>query len=444
MGEPLKPDELEHFRRLTGRPQPPTQRVEEFWGVIGRRGGKSRAIAVLIVYLAALCDFRAKLSRGETGVVLCIAPSQTQAQVVLNYTAGILEASPILAKLIEKQTSETIVLTNGVVIDVRSASFRRLRGQTCIGVIADEAAFWHSDESANPDIEILNAVRPSLGTTGGPLVVISSPYARRGAVWDAFRQHYGPEGDRQILVARGSTRDLNPSYAQEKIDREYERDPAYAAAEFGGEFRTDIEGFVTVEAVQACTDAARERPYDRVYEYTGFCDPSGGSHDSFVLAISHKEGKTAVLDLVREVKPPFSPEGTVENFCNVLRNYKIHTVHGDRYAGEWPREQFGKHGVTYEPSERSKSELYRDVLPLLNSRTVALIENPVLQRQLVSLERRTARGGRDSIDHPPGGKDDVANAVAGALVLAGENSGPKGAWWNTPTADLPYPKLGIV
>jgi hypothetical protein len=34
------------------------------------------------------------------------------------------------------------------------------------------------------------------------------------------------------------------------------------------------------------------------------------------------------------------------------------------------------------------------------------------------LERRTARGGKDSIDHSPGQHDDVANAVAGALVLA--------------------------
>jgi hypothetical protein len=38
--------------------------------------------------------------------------------------------------------------------------------------------------------------------------------------------------------------------------------------------------------------------------------------------------------------------------------------------------------------------------------------------QFVGLERRTSRGGRDSIDHAPGGHDDVANAVAGAAWLA--------------------------
>jgi hypothetical protein len=59
-------------------------------------------------------------------------------------------------------------------------------------------------------------------------------------------------------------------------------------------------------------------------------------------------------------------------------------------------------------------------LPLLNSGRVDLLDNPTLITQLCSLERRTARGGRDSIDHAPGGHDDVANAVAGALVGVSE------------------------
>ena len=45
--------------------------------------------------------------------------------------------------------------------------------------------------------------------------------------------------------------------------------------------------------------------------YFAFCDPAGGSGgDSFTLAIGHMDysKQTAVLDLIREVKPPFSPE----------------------------------------------------------------------------------------------------------------------------------------
>src|SRR5262249_55222061 len=136
--------------------------------------------------------------------------------------------------------------------------------------------------SSNPDYEILNAVRPSLATTGGLLCVISSPYSRRGVLWDSFKNHFGAQGNPSILVARADTRTLNPSLSQAFIDKEYEKDPVWAAAEYGAEFRTDIESFITSESVEACIDAGiRERPYDRRNLYSAFVDPSGGASDSF-------------------------------------------------------------------------------------------------------------------------------------------------------------------
>ena len=97
--------------------------------------------------------------------------------------------------MLESRTRDTLTLTTGISLEVRSASFRRIRGVTCVAVLADECAFWMSDESANPDVEILNAARPALATTQGPLIAISSPYARRGALWDTYKKHFGPEGE---------------------------------------------------------------------------------------------------------------------------------------------------------------------------------------------------------------------------------------------------------
>ena len=150
------------------------------------------------------------------------------------------------------------------------------------------------------------------------------------------------------------------------------------------------------------------------------------------LAIAHKEGNTVILDMVRERRPPFSPEAVVEEFANELKNYRITTVVGDRYAGEWPRERFRLHGVNYEVADKSKSELYVALLPSVNSRAVDLLDDDRLVNQLVCLERRTARGGRDSVDHPRGAHDDLANAAAGALWLAST----KPASWNR---DRPMP-----
>ena len=47
-----------------------------------------------------------------------------------------------------------------------------------------------------------------------------------------------------------------------------------------------------------------------------------------------------VLDAIRETRAPFQPEAVVEDYCRTLASYRIGTVHGDRYAGTWPAEQF--------------------------------------------------------------------------------------------------------
>src|SRR5262245_18744269 len=152
-GETLTADERELYTKLTGRATEPLQRVEELCIVAGRRGGKSRSMAALTSYLAAMCKH--DLVPGETGVVLLIAPDQRQAAIALNYAIAIFEESPILKQLMARQTADTLELTNGISLEVRSASFRRLRDPTCIAVIADEAAFWHSEEySTNTDTEI--------------------------------------------------------------------------------------------------------------------------------------------------------------------------------------------------------------------------------------------------------------------------------------------------
>jgi hypothetical protein len=419
MGEPLDDEERELFKQLTGREREPLQCVEELVGVIGRRGGKSRAMATLSAYLTGLCDYRDVLAPGERGVLLCIAPDQRQASITLNYAAAAFEGSPLLRQLITNRTADTLELGD-VAIEVRAASFRRLRGPTYIAIVADEAAFWPTEDSTNPDSEILGACRPGLATTRGLLAIISSPYARRGELWSAYERQYGPNGDPLILVAQGASRIFNPSLPQSVVDRAIERDESAARAEYLAEFRRDIESFVGIEAVRACVAAGiYERPPQRGAAYHGFVDPSGGSADSFAMAIGHKDwGRQAVVcDAVREIKPPFSPEAVVSEFASLLKSYGIDKVVGDRYAGMWPVEQFARFNIRYEQNAVPKSDLYRDLLPLINSGRVDLLDHPKLINQLVGLERRTARSGRDSIDHAPGGHDDLVNAVAGVAAV---------------------------
>jgi len=121
------------------------------------------------------------------------------------------------------------------------------------------------------------------------------------------------------------------------------------------------------------------------------------------------------VDAVREVRPPFSPSAVVDDFAALLQRYRISKVVGDHYGGEFVREPFHRHGISYEVCKQPKSDLFRDMLPLLNSGQITLPQNDRLIAQIVGLERRVSRGGKDSIGHPPHGHDDVANAVAGVV-----------------------------
>jgi hypothetical protein len=254
------------------------------------------------------------------------------------------------------------------------------------------------------------------------MLMASSPYAKSGPLWDKTKRYWGKMGP--ILVWRAATWIMHPSLVRESgfIARKYEEDPVSAAAEYGAEFRSDVSAFVAREIVEACvvTDVY-ERTRIRGMNYKAFVDPSGGSNDAMTLAIGHRYGEMAVLDAIRERIPPFSPDGVVEEFCHLLKDYGINEVTGDNYGVEWVREQFRKHGIYYRRSELTRSELYLNFLPVLNSASIELLDSPSakLVNQISALERRVARGGRESVNHPPMGHDDLANAVAGVASLIG-------------------------
>jgi hypothetical protein len=415
-GLPLDAAELALFQQCTGRAAPAVGGYLEATLIIGRRGGKSLILALIAVYLATFHDWSPFLTPGERGTIMVIAADRRQARAIFRYLRSMLSVD-LLKDMIERDTADSIDLTNSITIEIQTASYRSVRSYTLVACLADEAAFWQGDDSANPDVEVIAAIRPAMATIPGAMLFkASSPYAKRGVLWEDYQRHFGK--DSSLLVWQAGTKTMNPSVPESVIAEAYEKDPANAEAEYRAAFRSDIQSFVSREVVDAAVVKGRfELPPISGIQFFAFVDPSGGSSDSMTLAIGHKEGDIAILDAVREARPPFSPESVVTEFSALLKSYNIRVVKGDRYAGLWPRERFSVHGIEYQCSEKPKSALYGDFLPLINSGRVELLDHPKLVAQLCSLERKTARGGRDSIDHPPGGAhDDVANAVAGILT----------------------------
>jgi hypothetical protein len=416
---PLTPEQREIYRQCTGRQEPHPQPHHEAHLICGRRAGKSFVLALIGVFLATFRDYRPYLQPGERATVMVIAADRRQARVIMRYVQGLLTDIPMLARMVESERAEGYDLNNSTTIEVATTSFRTTRGYTLAAALLDEIAFWRTDDgSKNPDHEIVNAIKPAMATIpGSVLLTASSPYAKRGVMWDAYRKFYGT--DAPVLVWKAPTRVMNPTVPQSLIDAELERDEAYARAEYLAEFRDDISSFISREAILACIKPGKhERMPERRNRYIGYVDPSGGRADSMTIAIAYKDGDTPILAALREVKPPFNPEMVVTEFADLCKRYRVVKVYGDRYAGEWPVAAFRNHHIVYEASERTTSQVFIDFLPLVNAGACDLLDNDRMVNQLASLERRSTRGSRDVVGHPPGGHDDVAAAVAGAVTLA--------------------------
>jgi hypothetical protein len=435
-GLPMSQKEHDIFRKCTGRKDAPKQKAREVWGIMGRRARKSAVAATIGVYEGGFRDHSKYLAPGERGRVLVISKDKDDAGTIHSFAKAILSEPSLSHLLLDDPTAETIRLSNNVDIQTRAAKVTAGRSKTVIAALYDELAFWPTEESATPDQEIIRGVEPAMANVPNPLTIgMSSPYAQRGVLHQKFRDHWGENGD--VLVWNADTLSMHDTpQIRVFVKEQWDSDPASAAAEVGQDgrvaFRTDVETFITDDIVQMATiKGRRELRPERNVSYVGFVDPSGGSSDSMTLAIAHWDSaaKRAVLDCLREVTAPFDPEVAVEQFRAMLKAYSLSKVVGDRYAGTWPATRFRRPpddnpwSVFYVVSDKTKSDIYRDFLPLLNSGSVELLDVQKLRTQLTGLDRHVARGGKDSIDHAPGSHDDVANVVAGVLLLADKLKG---------------------
>jgi hypothetical protein len=366
---------------------------------------------------------------GERLKVLCLARNTLQAHAVFDFIAGIFDSIAVFGGMIIHRTADCLTLSNGVDIEVRAATFggAGLRGLSAAAVIGDEAAHWDTNDAAkNADTEILNACRPMLATTHGMLAIISSPYTERGEVFELYRDHYGPKSDPGILVVHGGTRTFNPDLPQHVIDRAMKRDPDDAAAEYMAQFRSnEAAALIARNAVMACVMHGRYelKPAPDV-SYFGVVDPSGlGGKDSYALAIGHRHPITErlVIDCVREWQTGV-PTAVSAEAAKLLRSYRISTVFGDPWGSNWVRQPLRELGIEFAQLPMTKSEAYLEFLGICNSGAVELLEHEKAIEQICSLQRRTGRSGRDSVDARGGAPEDIANVIAAVCAVIEKQS----------------------
>lgn len=439
-GLPLTYNELDMFKRITGLTR---YRAAIEWDeasfILGRRSGKSDQIASSIALYEGCCR-KHKFTTGQTGVVMVVASEKKrQAKIVFKYIEGKLKKSPILRKMIVNITQEIITLNNGVELQVYPCNIGRVRGVSLICFIADEVAHWKV-EGKDVDVDVLDSVRPGLDFDYSKIVKISTPYMQRGEIYQDYKDFYGKIND-DVIVFQGDTKLFNPAYSEKKLAKLKKRKPLTYRTEHLAFFRTDLSAMYDPAIIDKAINYGRPLEISEVkgIEYKAFTDcAGGGGKDSYSIAIGHLEHEKVIVDVVRSRKPKFNPDEVTSGYCDLVKDYRINKVYGDKFSGDWASNSWAKHDINYERSEKTKSELYLEAESPFNTERVDLPDKELAITQLKNLIRKTRSGGKDSVDTDSGQPEDEANAIAGViwLLTGGEESKAAVGIPSVSTADI--------
>lgn len=423
-GLPLDADQQELFCKFTGRTayNPPPTGWKTLALCTGRQAGKSRVAATVAAWEAGTRD-----GAGEYAVIL--AQDRTAAtRALMSYACEPFEAQGCLFnEAFVSRTQDTLSLNTGATLAVypcRPASVRGIRARV---VVLDELDFMSSPDGRDVGREVLTAARPCLATTGGRLVVLSSP----GRVGSAFHRlvtdNWGRD-DSDVLVIRASAPELNPTLGADYL-KSMALDPGAYRSEVAGEWVEGESQLFDSAALEACVVSGRvELPPEVCRGVVAFVDPAAGNRggDRFALALGYRDGARVVVAALRAWSPPFSPAGVVAEVAALCRAYGVREVVGDRFAGNVLAEQVRAAGLIYKTAPASASDLYMDLLPVVSAGGVEF-PDPTCSKAAAELladfraiVRRPGGAGRDRAEAPRGsgraGHADLGNAVAGLVA----------------------------
>jgi hypothetical protein len=416
-GLTMDADDLATFRKHTNRQTPRPGGYPESVAIVGVQSGKTQ--------IAALEASHAVLSaKPNTHAVMVGQDHRGAMRSLLQYAREPFETIDAWRAEVLRTTADTLTLRNGASLSAYPCRPSAVRGIRACVVIVDELAFFVSSEGRAVDTEMLRVARGRVATTQGKVIILSSPYAASGALWSLHRQFYGKE-DASTLIWQADAKSMNPTLSSNYLSKMAEDDPEAYRSEVLGEFRQGIATLFDPDCIDAVvSEGVRERAFEPRQRYVSGCDPSSGSgKDAFTLSIAHQDGERAVLDVCRAWSPPFNPSNAIAEAARLLKAYGITETTGDRYAAGFVLEGFRAHGIQYRQSERDRSQIYLDTVPVVNSGGCVLLDDPELLRELRGLERRRGTAGRDRVDHRPGSHDDRANSASAAITLV--TCGPK-------------------
>jgi hypothetical protein len=438
-GLPLNKKELEIFKILTkgkGKYIPGKEKLELI-ACLGARSGKSFLVSICALYEATVGwmnkDWKKTISPGENIYICIIATREIQArQIIQTNCLRMLEHSPMLKSLILKSTDLEITLKNHVKIISGPCNSSALRGLPIVCLIMDEISFFRI-EGPKADEVIFNSLRPRQAQfTGNKLFLISTAGSKQGIFFQYFDEGFKVE-DR--LTIQANTRFVNPEIPQKFLNKEKARDINNYMREFEAVFSEKLEAFFSFELIQRPFVLAGDLSYKSEYHYSLGLDQSGLSgKDRFALAISHKEGDLAIVDVVRSWET--KDLDIILNEIEILaKTYLLNEASIDRYSKGYIEHSFKKIGIEIR-IRPGLADVFVNLKAKMIQDKLRLPDRPDLKEGLKNTIAVYGKSNQLTIIHErgPEGHADEIDAVAGSVFEATGEGLP--SFWTDPNVSL--------
>jgi hypothetical protein len=438
-GTPLDDEELALFRTLSGLDSPPDGGADEFLAVVGRRGGKSETIARVAVFEAIHGGHQVALAPGQTALIPIISPLREQSQEILGFVRGLAKLKQVRRFVDGEPTRDGVRFTTGIEVRVTTADAVSVSGPTVVCAIRDEFAKFPDDSSAMPDRVIDDSLRPSLAPLAGAprrrMIGITSAFIKSGVAYETDRNCFS-KPDADVLVARGSTEQFNPSIDREWLAKQRKRVGRHVyEREYLAEWADAIsEGWFGVEVVDKCVDVDVEfRDPEPGIKYVVAIDQAFAG-DLFAVTVAHGEQRSGklpllVVDYVTAWKPPhkgaLDVDRCVERVKGICDEYVVSTVLCDQHCYHPLEKLFGEAGIDLVQrawSATGKAPTYREVRDAMVAGRVRLLDDRELVSEFKNIQGELLRSGGERIEAARG-HDDLVSSTVMALHAAGENAG---------------------
>ena len=400
---------------------------------LGRRSGKSFMIALAALHACLLRPgLRRYVRPRERGYAVVVATNLRQARLVVAAARSVVEASPLLARMVESATDDELQFRNGMALTAFPCTSRGGRGWPIHTLILDEAAHFLDTEGNSAAERVYEALMPSTAQFGADarVHVSSTPYGEEGLFASLYEE--AASGVLVDAVALSATSaEMNPTLTPEFLAAEEARDPESFRGEYLAEFVGSGGAFFDAKLIEACVAERGELTPDQGTDWVAGLDPAFSS-DPFGLALvgrAKDDPGRLVVGAVRSWQPAkrkllsFSDrrereDEVIAEVAEVCREFGARVV-TDQYAARAVTDALAAEGlrVSSRPlTAASKTQVFTETRARLYAGSLELYEQPELLAELRRIRTRYAAGSSSVVTPRVNGTHcDLAMATALAV-----------------------------